>query len=53
MPKNVNSKIVGYIDEDGYAYCVAHARGGEAITQDNCDKSEKCSICGVYLNDPD
>lgn len=52
MPKNVSGKVIGYFDQDGFAYCLNHARvRDEAISQDNCDKSEQCSICGVYLND--
>jgi hypothetical protein len=51
MLKNTIPKIIGYYDQDGFAYCIKHAMNkSESIIQST--EEEKCCICGVYLNDP-
>jgi hypothetical protein len=51
MSQNNKSKIIGYYDDDGFAYCIKHAIGqAEAIHEPTDHTSfEKCCICGVYL----
>lgn len=42
--------IVGYYDEDGFAYCLKHARDkSEAIHDTDCDEHETCSVCREEL----
>ena len=53
MPKPASEVIIGYYDEDGYAYCPRHAREkSDAIKSDGSERNyETCAICGVYLDD--
>ena len=49
MSKNTISKIIGYYDQDGFAYCIKHALDkSECITE---YINETCCICGVSLDD--
>lgn len=51
MSQNVTKQtvVIGYYDENGYAYCLKHGRSGmEEIYSDGF--LETCSICGEYLD---
>lgn len=50
MPKNIATKIIGYYDEDGFAYCAKHARDRSESIPSNAT-NEECCICGEKLND--
>lgn len=52
MRPNTTSKIIGYMDSDGFAYCIKHARDkSEAIHESDYISFEKCCICGELLDD--
>lgn len=52
MPKIAIEQVaIGYIDSEGYAYCLKHGLPGmEKVYQD--ESTEQCAVCGVNLNDP-
>ena len=54
MLKDSASEVIGYYDpEFGDCYCANHARNSHLpiMKYDNDFSNEKCSICGVYLDD--
>ena len=45
--------VVGYIDDDGFSYCLKHGNSGMEQIFDNqimITITEQCSVCGVYIN---
>ena len=57
MSKNFTStvRVIGYYDkEEGDCYCLAHSRNYmlPIINTDKDFSNERCSICGVYIDDP-
>jgi hypothetical protein len=53
MSKNtIHNKVIGYYDEDGYAYCIDHAREKFDSIRAEDNIIERCCICGVFLDDP-
>jgi hypothetical protein len=50
MSSHTPSKIIGYYDSDGFAYCIKHARDKSESIPNNV-KDENCCICGAALDD--
>ena len=43
-------KIVGYIDENGFTYCVKHGSPGmDAIFAGTPDSFDKCKVCEKWI----
>ena len=45
-------QVVGYIDQDGFTYCLKHGNVGmESIFNGTQEALDECKVCGRWLQD--
>jgi hypothetical protein len=49
MSKNINRQVIGYIDEDGFSYCLKHSHGRCESIYNDPTIYEHCSVCGEII----
>ena len=42
--------VVGYIDNEGFSYCLKHGSRNMEVIYSNNNENDTCSICGECLD---